>query len=210
MPGKLRQPLLENVGGEVVELAGRVRRRGHGDDHDRRVGRIDLMIGRILTQAGRQIGARGDDRRLNVAGRAVDIAIEAELQRDEGRALGALRRHLVDVGDLAEVALERRRDRGRHRVGARARHVGPNRDDRKIHLRQRRDRQLRIAEQAGENDADRQQRRRDRPSDEDLGEAVVHDGSAASPDRPRQGRTVRRASRRRDRSPASCRASAPG
>ena len=102
--GKLRQPLLEDVGGKIVELPRRVRRRRHRDDHDRRVGRIDLVVGRIAAQAGRQVDARRDDARLDVARRAVDVAIEAELQRDAGRAERALRRHLVDVGDLAQGA----------------------------------------------------------------------------------------------------------
>ena len=177
---KLRQPLLEDVGGEVIELSGRVGRRRHGDDHDRRVGGIDLMVGRILAQAGRQVDPRGDDGRLDVAGGAVDVAIKAELERDAGRAERALRRHLVDVGDLAQVALERRRDRGRHGVGARAWHVRLNGDDGKVDLGQGRNRQPRIAQQSGENDADRQQDRRHRPADEDLGKAVVHGVSVAN------------------------------
>ena len=177
---KLGQALLEDVRGDIVELARCVPRGGHCNDHDRRVRRIDLVVGWVLAQACRQVGARGDDRRLDVARRAVDVAVEAELQGDVCRAEGALRRHFVDVGDLAEMALERRGDRLRHGVGARARHVGLNGDDRKIDLRQRRDGQLRIAEQTREDDADRQQRRGDRPADEDLGEAIVHDDSAAS------------------------------
>ncbi len=177
---KLRQPLLEDVGGEIVELSRRVGRRRHGDDHDRRVGWINLMIGRILTQAGRQVDARGDDRRLNVARCAVDVAVEAELKGDAGRAERALRRHFVNVGDLAQMPLERGRDRGRHCVRAGARHVRLDRDHRKVDLRQRRNRELRIAEQSGENDADRQQDRRHRPANEDLGEAVVHGASVAS------------------------------
>ena len=200
MPGKLRQPLLKDVGGEIVELPGRVRRRRHGDDHDRRVGGIDLMVGRILAQARRQVDARRDDARLDVARRAVDVAIEAELQGDAGRAQRALRRHLVDVGDLAEMSLEGRRDRGRHGVGAGAGHVGLNRDDRKIDLRQRRNRQLRIAEESRKHDADRQQDRRDRSLNEDLGKAVVHGASVAkSRNRRRPCQSTRRAARRRDR-----------
>ncbi len=46
---KLRQPLLQNVGGEVIELPRGVGRRRHGDDHDRRVSGIDLMVGGILS-----------------------------------------------------------------------------------------------------------------------------------------------------------------
>ena len=177
---KLRQPLLQNVGGEVIELPRGVGRRRHGDDHDRRVSRIDFMVGRILSQAGRQIDPRRDDGRLDVSRRAIDVAIKAELEGDAGRAERALRRHLVDVGDLAQVPLERRGDRGRHRVGARARHIRLNRDDRKVDLRQRRNRQLRIAEQSAEHDSDREQNRRDGPANEELGKPVVHGVSVAS------------------------------
>ena len=76
-----------------------------------------------------------------------------------------------------KMSLERRRDRGRHGVGAGAGHVGLNRDDRKIDLRQRRNRQLRIAQESRKHDADRQQYRRDRSLNEDLGKAVVHGAS---------------------------------
>ena len=107
---KLRQPLLKDVGGDVIELAGGVGRRGHGDDHDRGIRGVDLVVGRILPQAGWQIHARGNDTRLNISGRPVDIAIEAELQSDARGALGALRRHFIDVGDLAEMPFERRGD----------------------------------------------------------------------------------------------------
>ena len=115
-----------------------------------------------MAQAGRQVGARGVDRRLDVARGAVDIAVEPELQRDARRAERALRGHFVDVGDLAEMPLERRGDRGRHRVGARARHVGLNRYDREIDLRQRRHRQLRIAESPASTTPTVKQRRRHR------------------------------------------------
>ena len=177
---KLRQPLLQNVGGEVVELSRRVGRRRHGDDHDRRIGGIDLMIGGVLAQAGRQIDPRRDDGGLDVARRAIDIAIKAELKRDAGRAERALRRHLVDVGDLTQVPLERRRDRGRHGVGACAWHIRLNRDDRKVDLRQRRNRQLRIAQEAAEHDSDREQNRGDGTANEELGKPVVHGVSVAS------------------------------
>jgi hypothetical protein len=45
------------------------------------------------------------DRRLHVARRTVDVAVETELQVDAHRADGARRRHFGDVGDLAEMAL---------------------------------------------------------------------------------------------------------
>ena len=177
---KLRQPLLQNVRGEIIELPRGVSRRRHGDDHDRRVSGIDFMVGRILSQAGRQIDARRNDGGLDVSRRAIDVAIKPELEGDAGRAERALRRHLVDVGNLAQVPLERRSNRGRHRVWARARHIRLNGDDRKVDLRQRRDGQLRIAKQSAKHDSDRKQNRRDGPANEELGKPVVHGASVAS------------------------------
>ena len=176
---KLRQPLLQNVGGEVIKLPRGVGRRRHGDDHDRRVSGIDFMVGRVLAQAGRQIDPGGDDGRLDVSRRAIDVAIKPELKGDAGRAERALRRHLVDVGDLTQVPLERGRDRGRHGVGARSRHIRLNRDDWKIDLRQRRNRQLRIAQQSAEHNSDREQNRRYGAANEEFGKPVVHGVSVA-------------------------------
>ena len=62
-------PLRQRVGGER-------------EDHDRRVGRIDLAVGRVARQVRRQLAARRVDRRLHVARGAVDVAVEVELQRD--------------------------------------------------------------------------------------------------------------------------------
>ncbi len=81
----LRQLLRQHRGRGIVEIATRHRIRGQRQDQDRRVGRIDLAVGRIAAQAGRQIGPRRVDRGLHVTRRAVDVAIEVELQRDPGR-----------------------------------------------------------------------------------------------------------------------------
>ena len=162
----LRQRLLHDRRGGIVDLAARQRGRGHRQDRDRRIGRIDLAVGRVGAQTGRQVGTRCVDRRLNVARGAVDIPVETELQRDPGRADRALRGHFGDVGNDAEMAFERCRHGRRHRVRARPRHRRKHRDRRKIDLRQRRDRQLQISEKPGERDADGQQRGRDRPLDE--------------------------------------------
>ncbi|MGY3540200.1 hypothetical protein ACVIIY_004420 [Bradyrhizobium sp. USDA 4515] len=162
----LRQLLRQHRGGGVVEIAARQRIRRQRQDQDRRVGRVDLAVGRIAAQAGRQVGPRRIDRGLHVARRAVDVAVQPELQRDAGRAHRARRRHLGDVGDLAEMSLERTCDRGRDilRAGAGQRRL--HRDGREIHLRQRRHRQLEERDNAGRRKPERQQRRCHRPTDE--------------------------------------------
>jgi hypothetical protein len=98
----LRQLLGDDRRCRVVHLALCHRVRGQRQDHDRRVGRIDLAIRRVARQPAWQQVARGIDRRLHIAGRSIDIAIELELQCDPGRAQRAGRRHFGDAGDSAE------------------------------------------------------------------------------------------------------------
>ena len=190
----LRQPLLEHVAGGVVHLALAERLGGHRQDQDRRIGRVDLAVGRIAFQVRRQVGTRGDDGGLDVARGAVDVAVELELQRDARLADAALRGHLGDAGDLAEMAFQRAGDAGRHRLRARAGQLRADRDGREIDLRQRRHRQFQERQRAGECDAQRQQRRRHRPGDEWRGN--IH---ASGPPRSRRRawpRPVKRSARR--------------
>ncbi len=78
----LQKPLLNDRGGGVVKLAAIINVGGQRNNHDRRVGGIDFAIRRIAGKVRGQIRARGVDRRLNVARRAVDVAIQIKLQRD--------------------------------------------------------------------------------------------------------------------------------
>ena len=66
---------------------------GHRQDHDRRVGRVDLAVGRRRRQVARQLPSGGVDRGLDVVGGGVDVAVEIELQRDRW----SIRAPLVDV-----------------------------------------------------------------------------------------------------------------
>ena len=123
----------------------------------------------LLKRAARAFGPREAVARARCAIAEAEIAL---VSRDLASSVKAL--------DAAHDALERRGDRTRHRVGACSRHAGHHRDVGKIDLRQRRHRQLGEGEQAGECDADGQQNGRDRPTDEQLGEAVVHGASVGS------------------------------
>ena len=66
------------------------------------------MIGRIGAQARRQVGARGVDRRLHVARRAVDVAVEAELQRERA----SMPSELVEVISVTSAIWPRWRSSG--------------------------------------------------------------------------------------------------
>src|SRR6266568_1513570 len=162
--------LREDGGSGVVHLAAVERVGGEREDHDRRVGRIDLAVGGIAPQAGRQLAARGVDRSLHVARSAVDVAVEIELQRDARVAERRGRGDLGDAGDAAERALERHRNGRRHHLGTGARKLRLHRDRRIVHLRQRRDRKQTEGRGTGERHAGRQERRRDRTPDGRFGE----------------------------------------
>ena len=75
--------LLRELGIDGVADGGqRQRVGGRRQQQDRRVRRIDLAIGRRRGQVLRQLAAGGVDRGLHVIGRAVDVSVEVELDRD--------------------------------------------------------------------------------------------------------------------------------
>ena len=164
--GELRDLLRDPRVGEILELRQRQRLRRERQREDRRVGRIDLVVDRRIRQVGRQEIARRVDRRLHFLLGDVERQLEAELQRDHRCAAGARRRHLVQSRHLPELALERRGDRRRHHVGARARIERHHLDRRIVDFGQRGQRQHAIRDDAREQDRDHQQRRRDRAQDE--------------------------------------------
>jgi hypothetical protein len=141
-----------------------------------------------------EVGARGIDRRLDVARGAIDVTAEVELQRDARLADAALRRHLGDVGDLAEMTFERLGDAGGDGFRTGAGKLRADRDGREIDLRQRRHRQSRESHNAGERDRQRQQRRRHRPRDEWCGN--VHSAGSFRTIGPAGRRPVTRTARR--------------
>ena len=88
----LRQLLLHDGGGFVIQLIGTVFVRCEAEDHDRRIGGIDLAIGRIGRQVGGQIGSRRIDGGLHIARRAINVAAEVELNGDRMCCRASLRR----------------------------------------------------------------------------------------------------------------------
>ena len=168
-PGNLRQFLRDDGRGRIVHLPARQRFRSQRQDHHRCIGGIDLAIGRVGRQAGRQVGARRLDCRLYIARRAVNLATQFKLQGDIGAAQRGLRSDLGDAGNAPQRALQWRGHRRRHHLRAGARQAGRYRDGRKIHLRQRRHRQLLERHRTGQGNADGQQGGRHRTAYEQLG-----------------------------------------
>ncbi len=84
----LAKPLGDDRVAVIVNLGRGQSVGGHRQDHDRRVGGIDLAIGGRGGQVEGQVAGRGVDGRLHVARRAIHVAIEIELDSDRGAARG--------------------------------------------------------------------------------------------------------------------------
>ena len=100
--------------GKIVQLALGVGIRGEREDHNRRIGRVGLAIGRATWHAARQQALRGVDRRLYIAGGAVDISVEIELHNNARAAQRTGGGHFRHPGDPAERAFKRRGHRRGH------------------------------------------------------------------------------------------------
>ena len=95
-----------------------------GQDQNGRIRRIHLAV---IGQAGQvrgQLARGGVDGRLNIARGGRDLAIQIELHRHGRRAECADRRQLGETRDATEAALERRRHRRGHGLGAGPREGG--------------------------------------------------------------------------------------
>ncbi len=183
--GDRRDALRHDRLGVLVERREGERRRGEGDVEDGLVGRIDLLICGRARHPGRELARGGADGGLHVLGGRVEAAAQAELKRHLRDAEDARRVHVVEARDRRELPLERRRDRGGHRLGARSRERRGHLDRRKVHVRQVRNREEPVAHDAEEEDPHHHERRGDRAPDEDLGN--VHQRfTISSPREPRE------------------------
>ena len=153
-PAHLRELLLQNRRRRVEHPPATHDVRRQREDEDGGVGGIDLAIGGIARKIGRQVAARRIDRRLDVPRRAVDVPRELELQHDVRGAEIARGGHLGHRRDVAELALERRGHRRRHRLRVGARQLGGDLDGGEIDLGQRRHRQECEGQRAGQREGD--------------------------------------------------------
>ena len=167
--------LLRELGVDGVADGGqRQRVRCGRQQQDRRVRRVDLAIGRRRGKVFRQLAAGGIDRGLHVVGRTVDRAIEVELDRDRRRSEIARRGHLRDAGNLRQLTLQRLRHRRGHGFRTAAGQGRCDLNGREVDLRQWRDRQQRIGDEADEKNAGHHQRSADGVANERRGNTVAH------------------------------------
>ena len=160
----LREPLRHDRGRGIVNLSFVQHIRREGEHQDRRIRWIYFFICRIVRKIAGQIAASGRNCRLDIAGGGVDIAIQVELQCNTCRSQGTRRSHLRHGRDASKLALERRGDRGRHRLGTCPGQTRTHGDRRKLDLRQRRYRQKSERDRTGESNRGGQEGCGDRPA----------------------------------------------
>ncbi len=164
--------------GEIVDRGPRQRVRGHRQQQDRRVGRVDLAVARRVGKVLRQLAGSRVDGGLHILGGGVDIAVEIELQDHIHAAQAGRGQHLRHAGNLRELAFERRGHRGRHGLRIGAGQAGIDLDGGEIDLRQLGDGQQRKGDHAGQQDRRHQQGGGDRPLDEGFGD--IHPFTASA------------------------------
>ncbi|MDR6358276.1 hypothetical protein Q3H58_004947 [Pseudomonas psychrotolerans] len=165
-PGNLRQLQRQAGVDQILHLGQWQAVRGGGQGQHRGVGRIDLLVGGRIGQVVRQEAVGGVDRGLHLLLGDVQRQAEIELQSDHRGAGRTGRIHLRQTGHLPQLALQRRGHRGGQHLGAGPGIEGGDLDDGIVHLRQCRDGQQAIAQDAGEQHRHHQQHRGHRPLDE--------------------------------------------
>ena len=117
----LRQFLLQDGGGHVVHAGSADHVRGEGQNQHRGIRRIALAIEGVAWQVGRQLTARGVNRRLHITCGSINVPAQVELQGDSRGAERTDGGHFVQPGNASELAFERRGHCGGHdfRAGAR-------------------------------------------------------------------------------------------
>src|SRR5262249_16580380 len=135
---------------------------------NRRIRGIDLGVDRRRRQIRWQQVAGCVDRRLYLLLGDVERNGEIELEGDDGCAGGADGIHLVQIRNLAELDLQRRRNRGGHHVRACSRIERLNLKGRIVDLGKGGDRQETKRKNARQHDRNHQERSRHRTHDERM------------------------------------------
>src|SRR5208282_4324122 len=150
---------------KVLDLRKRNGTRGDGQGEHRGIGWIGFAVSRRRGQNGWQKTLRRVDRRLHLFLSYINIQSQVELQHNDGTSAGTGGGHLAQTLQMAELALQWRRHRGRHHRRACSGIKREYLNGRIIDLRQGGDRQLGIANNTHEEDCSHQQRGRNRPQD---------------------------------------------
>ncbi len=151
----------------------------NGARHERQeqewlVGWINLAEIRRTRHPRRQQRRRLRDRRLNIQRGAVQVTAQVELQRDLCTSNRVCRGHRVQSRNRRELAFERRRDGGRHRVRICSRQACGNQQCGKIDVGQIADSERAVGDRSKECDRQHQQAGGDRFSNENI--RYVHSG----------------------------------
>ena len=153
--------------GDEQRVARAVRRIEMHDHHQ--VGRALVDRDADVAHVGGQPRRRGGDAVLHLHLRDIEIGAEIEGDGDgEAPVGGRVRGHVEHVLDAVDLLLDRR-DHGRgDDVGAGARILAGDVDDRRRDLRILRDRQAEERHRAEDHEHDRDHRGKDRPVDEEM------------------------------------------
>ncbi len=147
---QLRQALCHARVDQVIHLRQGQALRSYGQSQNRRVGGIDLAVHRRHRQVVGQETVGGVDRCLHFLLSHAQCNVQGELQGDHRRTPGAGGRHLLQPGNLPQLALQRRGHGTGGHARARAWIQRGHLDDRVVHLRQGGDRQQPIRQHAGQ------------------------------------------------------------
>ena len=167
--------LLGEVGvGGVLDLVQGQRVGVERQRHDGRVGWVHLAVDGWIGQICWQKAVGGVDGGLDFLLGHIDVLVEVEFEGYDRAAAGADRGHLLESRHLAELALQRRGDRGGHHLRAATGVEGEHLDDGVVDLGQGRDGQLLVAHKSGQEDGRHQQRGGYRAQNEGPGRTQAH------------------------------------
>ena len=208
----LRQLLRQDRIGGIVHLRQRNCVGSQRKNENGCVRGIDFAVSGISGQVRGQLTSRRVDGGLHIASGSIDVSVQIELQNNIRRADLARGRHLVHARNAPELALQGSRYRRSHCLRTRSGKPGLHLNDRELHLRQRRNRQVSECQDSCQEQSNRQQRRADRtfykwrrnaqinlPSQAALGSAGIQIARSAWTN-----------DRTTDRQPEWCKASAVG
>ncbi len=154
--GKLRNFLGQRRVRQVLHLRQRQCVRSQRQCENRGIRRIHLAVDRRIGKVARQIRGAGIDCGLDLLLLDIDVLVEIELQRNDRTAQRTGGSHLAQSGDLAKLALQRRRHRRCHDVGVSSGIERHYLDGGIVNFRKRRDGKLGVGDHPHQQKPDHQ------------------------------------------------------